>query len=404
MMEAALTRQAPQTLFLDSFDGGSSTSTSNQINLSFATPLTKEPSDLVYVTLGSFTSFNTFPSISQNQGNNVCKILNVMYNAVTGVYDYSRVKRVIIPDDHYDVNTLVAYLNKNGNYQETVTFTGATPWTTTVGGASILYLGFGFDGTNNIVGTTPILGFAVTPDNSRIVIQPPVTAAENAYSKVYNTGYSITNDPYVYAGLYLIVDNETSGFMESIGYSNKFTASPQITPSYSGYGYNFSTSVTPTTTSFTLIIGQQVIALSGPWMLYFTIDNMSTNSRCNDNLMDQLNIVDTIPVEAYYGGMISYQASLPKYQLVGDLNTVTLTVSIYDQNRKLVDFRGTQWKASLHFITKTNARDLMDMQQNNQSKSITYTPDLPPTLSNSKKRENPFGGSLDDPLHTRRRL
>lgn len=352
-MELSLPRQAPQSIFLNSNFAESSTSSSNALTFSFTQPLTKDGADLKFISLAKFQTFNTFSSISALQGNNKVIVRTYFVNAVTGVSTFYDIL-LTIPDGHYDINTLLAYLNANGNSQKTITFSGTPPWTT-YGATSILYLGFGFNGQNNDALTTPIVGYLPNDDNSKVVLQPNVTQTGNAYFKTYSTGNSIANDPYVYSGVYLIDNEETNGFMNTVGFSSKFIQTPLIAPDTQGFGYAFATNSLPSVQP--LLTGPLVINLSGPWMIYMCIDSLSNNSRCNNASMDQLNIVDSIPIDNYYGSFINYNQTFDNYQLLDDLNTSSFRVNFIDQNNKPVDFRGGQWCAVLHLVTKTNARD-----------------------------------------------
>lgn len=392
-METAIVHQAPQSIFLNSKFANTSSSSSNQLNFSFKRALTKEQGDLCYIALANFTTFNTFPSISQNQGNNVCKIMNIMYNAVTKTYDYSRVKRLVIPDDRYDINSLSLYLNTYGNYQELVALDGTgAVWTSDPTGTNAyLYLGFGFNGLNNVNTTTPILGFIPGTESGKLALQPALTLNTSAYNKIYTSG-SLANDQYAYAGVFLIIDNETEGFMESIGFSSKFTPAPLISNNYKGYGIVMPVNAPPSYQG--VCNAPLVVALQGPWLLYMSIDSLANNSKCNDMTLDQLNIVASIPINNYYGACIDYTLSFDQYQLLEDLNASSFSVTFYDENRKIVDFRGGQWCACLHIITKSNAKD--DLTNRISSNTVTsFSPAVyqPRTVTNQLKRPNPYGGS-----------
>ncbi len=383
-MQVATVDQAPQSVYLNSSFSNTSSSTSNQLNFLFTKALIKDKGDLSYVTLASFSSFNTF--------NNKCKILNVMYNAVTKVYDYSRIKELIIPDNRYDIGSLMAYLNTYGNYQEQVVFPGGgAVWTSNeTGTAAYLYLGFGFDGENNINSNQPILGFIYGSESAKMALQPAITSTVNAYAKVYTSG-SIANDQFVYAGVYLVVDADTELFMEAIGFSNKFTTNPLFAPNYKGYGFSFAVTATPT---YQLPLNAKlVVALQGPWLLYMTVDSLSNNSRCNDNTLDQMSIIGTIPINNYYGAYIQYDCTFENAQLLDELNTSNFNVTFYDQNKKLVNFRGGQWCACLYITTKSNAKD--DLTNQMTANTInTYNPTIgqPRSINNQLKRPNPYGG------------
>lgn len=386
-MEVSTVKQAPQSVFLNSSFAQGASSTSNQLSFTFNTPLTKEPDDLVYIALTQFMSFNTFANISQVQKNNVLKVVNVMYNAVTGQRQNYE-KRFEIPDDRYDVTSLGEYLNSICHYQ--VEVKGAN-WTSS-STKSFLYLGFGFNGKNHDTAILPIQSFTISATDGQVSLNSAVTSFSNAYTKTYTSGGSITNDPYVYEGLYLLYDEETEGFMKASGFSTKFVKIPNIGNGYQGFGYNFPLYKAPTVQ--TRVTSPFPINLAGPFLLYMTIDSLGNNSRCNDPTMDNFNIISTIPVDVFYGQCISFSPSNTTYQLLDDLNTSNFSITFYDQDRRLVDFRGGHWTACLHFITKTLASsDRINRETANNS--IGYYPALDQSralVQQKKRKQNPYGG------------
>lgn len=376
-MSERFKHQSSFTIFLNSASATASSPTSNELLFSFAKPLIKQPDDIAYASLQSFQSYNTFPTVGQYLKNNVVKIINRMYNATNGTYtDY--LTRIVIPDDHYDGGSLMAFLNTN--CQRQIQVFGAN-WTSTVAGTSFLYLGLGFSGQNNAAASTPIQGFITDPlDSGRTYIQSGVNTYENAYEKTYTSG-SIATDPYVYAGVYLVDDAETHEFMICMGFANRYNPPVAATSGIYGYGYTFPLTINP-------IIPQDpvrspyVINLAGPSNLYFTCDELSNNSRHNDPMMDSKSILGTIPVNSYYGQYINFQQQNPVKQMLDELDTMSFVVTIYDQNNKIVDFRGTAWTAE---IAIDMASDAQVLAQN------ILNPDSMTTRMNTKRKpsENP---------------
>jgi hypothetical protein len=391
-MEVAIARQAPFALYLNSKFASASTSTGNGITFSFAKPLYKDPDDLMYVKLSHFTTFNTFTNISQYQGNNILKVLTQFRNNVTGAVDNSNIQTITVPDGRYDINTLVAYLNANCNSQLQV---DNTAFTTNDAGEAYLYLGLGFDGSNNSQCTTPILGFVATEGSSRVLVSPAMNSNTSAYLKDYNIGYSISNDPYAYMGVYLLVDDVTEGLMEVLGFTNLSIVDPVIASGLSGYGYQFATSAAPNTDTMnpSQLVSPYVINLAGPMVVTMVADSIQNNSRSSDTFMDQQNVIGEIPIASYYGSIINYRNPSDDVTLVDHLDTVTLVITFYDQNNKLVNFQGGIWTAKLQFTMKSDAKkNLIDQQTANVANTYVAPVDTSYAVSRKKQKANDYGG------------
>jgi hypothetical protein len=387
-------------LYLNSNLEDSANSTANKVDFRLQGPINSADGVYGYVTLSQFSAFNTFASISAHQQNNVVKCVNVMYNAITGVYDYTTyMQRYVIPDNRYTAVTLFALLNGVFTRNQLLNSNQGQNWysqavsTDIVNNpivySSYLYLGFGFNGQNNLTCTTPVQGFSLNPDDEgRMVISPAAVLGStngNPYTKIYTSG-SIQNDPFVYAGIYLVSDSETAGFMSSLGFIGKDVVAQYIpnTP-LQGFGFTFPTTINPVPPQAPLA-ASFAYQLFGPWLLYFCLDALTVNTRCNDESLDQSNIIGTIPVEAFYGGLISYHLTMPESQRFKSPPDFTnFMVSIYDQNKRLVDFRGGSWTAKLDF----NFVQAPDYNLIEEPDVLTRAD--PRSSGNLHKRSNPDG-------------
>lgn len=395
-------------VYLNSSLEDSANTNANKIDFRFVTPINPHDGVAAYVTLSQFTAFNTFASISAAQLNNVVKVVNVMYNALTGVYDCTTyLQRYVIPDNRYTAVTLFALLNANltksvlpQGFQvgEINWYSNETTTDSITTQYSYLYLGMGFDGLNNMFTSTPVEGFALDPDDEgRVAVSAATFEGNtngNAYQKQYISGYGgVSSDPLVYAGVYLVVDDETAGFMTSLGFIGKGVSANFIpnTP-YKGFGFTFPITASPAPPPPPPISGAFAYQLFGPWMLYFCLDGLTVNTRCNDEQLDQSNIIGCVPVEAFYGGLISYQLTAPQFQrFKSPADFTTFTISIYDQNKMLVNFRGGSWTAKLDF----HFEPLPDY-------NLIQQP-LYPTIDDAQSRGNLHKRSLPDGQHDRGR-
>lgn len=372
----------------------------NKVDFKFINPINPHDGISAYVTLSQFTAFNTFASISASQRNNVVKVVNVMYNAITGVYDYTTYfQRYVIPDNRYTAVTLFALLNSKLTKSVLPNVQGINWYSDQVTNGDIvtdysyLFIGLGFNGENNMFTSTPVQGFGLDPnDEGRAIISAASIAGSsngNAYQKNYIPGPNsgVNYDPLVYAGVYLVVDSETYGFMQSLGFIGG-GVTPEYIPNtpYSGFGFTFNILDTPAPTPQPSLDASFAYQLFGPWMLYFCIDGLTVNTRCNDEQLDQSNVIGTIPVEAFYGGLINYQLTMPEVQRFKSKPDFTsFMVSIYDQNKQLVDFRGGSWTAKLDF------NFIATPDYNLIAEPLTLTLDDPLNRGNLYKRSKPNG-------------
>lgn len=394
-MEIAIAAQAPQTIYLNSLAARGSVGSANQLVFNFVDPIDHVGSDILYAKITSFSAFNSFSNVIRSSGNNMLKVLNVFYNASSTTNSlgapafsyFTILNTIIVPDGHYTNSTLQAYLNTRLATQQTVTGANWTSNTTT----AILYLGFGFSGTNNATTTTAISSVVLSGDVGKYSINAAGTGSSfNTYTKTYTSG-SIATDPFAYAGVYLIDDEDTVGLMRIMGCSNANVDTPLVYNNMRGVGFQFSPNVLPTPVMPKEL--PYIYNLAGPETLYITIDTLANNSRSNDGFMNSKNIVGAIPVNAYYQGLILYDSANDRYDLVNGIDTTTMTVTIYDEKKNIVDFRGGSWQAELQIITKSNAKDdHFNKQTANHSTNIMYDVGQPEIHNRITKRQNPYGG------------
>lgn len=403
-MEITSNEVTPLSIYLNSALEDSSNSSGNRITFSFKESVEYDQEVVPFITLSQFTAFNTFASISSLQKNNKLKIVNVFYNAQSNLYDYSTfVRTITIPDNRYTANTLLQYLNSVANYQVTVT---GVDWYSTSSQQAVLFLGLGYTAPGSFNSSTSVQGFALSPqDSSRMcILNGEYSSTQNPYVKAYINGSSPLYDPYQYAGLYLVEDAETTGCMTALGFSNATNRLPYIpnTP-LRGIGWSFEVQ-TPTTTSMpnypnAIGINPATSAftynLFGPWLLYFCIDGLSTNSKCNDESLDQNNILASIPITSFGSGLISYEPQINQPQALRSIMSFnSFSITIFDEKKNLVDFRGGTWTAKIDFSFKMKA-------SHNFIHSISAQPADPPIQSTGTtvqqreqlKRGNPYGGT-----------
>ncbi len=394
----------PIPIFLNSFLEATGESTANRITFNFRRPIVTEPNTETYVALSQFTAFNTFTSISANQGNNVFQIVNVFYDAVDKVYDYTTYsRRFVIPDNRYSISSLFAYLNDICTYQVQVTDANWYNYTTT--GAvheSWLNLGFGFNGENNTATQTPVIAFSVEDKDNGICQLFPADFTGNTFGNPYEKTYTIgdiESDPYVYAGVYLVSNPETVGFLTTMGFltQGKIPQAIANTP-LSGVGFTFNVLGAPfSAPAFTPpnpFYAPGSYNLFGPSLLYFTIDGLSSGSRSNDSQLDNVNIINSIPISTFSDGLISFNNQSPyKVKLQSPTDFTSFSVTLYDEVGNVVDFRGGKWQARLDFTFQLQKDfTFQSMFTANPEDAPRTDSRIPIQQRQSLKRGNPFGG------------
>ncbi len=344
------TKKSPVPIFLSSDLEVVSTS-HNDVDFNFKNAISKSPELIPFISLESFQGMNTFANISQLHQNNVVIIVNVFLNANTNEY-YVMDKKITIPDGRYNSDSLLGYLNTNCNWQVTVEDAN---WTSNEAETeAVLFNGFGFSGQNSSETSVPLLGFTLNAyDPCKISIFPATFAGStngNPYKKTYESGGSISNDKYVYAGVYLSWTAQTQGFMKMIGINATDLIPRAGTSTAQSFGFTFTTTATPDPVA--PISPLWTYTLSGPTLLYFTVSNISSSSRHNEETLDSRNILGCIPINVPYGGLFQFQQSVDHSEMLQSLGSyLNLTVTLYDQNGVKVDFRSnTGWNAKL-FLT-----------------------------------------------------
>jgi hypothetical protein len=392
MFNTANVEQAPLQIYFSSATEPNN-ETQNNVSFNFRNPITKDSEDVGFVTLASFQGFNTFANIAAEQENNVVIITTVTRNNATGVYQTFDI-RIVIPDGRYTADALFALLNNQCNQNLEI----APDAFETFGSEAYLYLGFGFNGDQNDATDTPLQGFTYYPNDPAKVAFFPASYAGistgNAYQKTYVNGYTIATDPFAYAGVYLKETPETLGFLNLLGYSRNTGTTLIPTTSYFGYGYTFDPLVANPAPAAPLPL-PFCYNLSGPTALYFTIDNVTTPSRHNDETLDSRSILGVIPINVLYGELITYQQTFEQYGIVNSqIACTTLRVVIYDQNGRQVNFRSRAgWTASIQMEFKTNSRDTTLLQNTGQAgHQVVFHPHHGTRAHALSNRPHPLGG------------
>jgi len=322
-------------------------------------PITVPDSNVAcLLSIQHFTFYNSFANISA--GNNKLKVLSTFYESGTFVGDITEVS---IPVGHYDINGLLAYLNTDGVCNRI---------------ESTYYYGLGVNGD------TAYPPFAISDSDAlKLVIQPPTAGTTGVLSSMAAA--------HEYSGFYLIVDSDTEGAMETLGFYNKndnnFLTNVKnvkvgtITYKCAGFDvynggvatdYSFTSPwAAPSTLLTTSRTSINNLFLAGPMSLALNIENIYANTRNSFENLSRGNTVAIAPVVVAYGYKQVYQPPVLNQIKVTGLEINTLRITILDTGTgKPVNFQGSQWEMNIRFefvAIENNARGSMAEQGYHQT-------------------------------------
>ena len=340
------------------------------------------------ISLDYMSFYNTIPNITSS--NNILKILSLY--TVNGVQSYNIIT-VTIPVGHYNVTTLMNYLNTAGICNNTT------------GG---FYYGFG-NGTNM---TYP--PFYLNPnDSSKLNIQLP-----NAGTGAGNT-LGVYNAAHVYNGFFLLVDSTTIPFLNTIGYvyktnndyNNDLTINwaSQTFSIIGAYVYNGGTGtdysyiqpyVDPASLELANLTPINVLDMGGPTSITIAIQEISTDTLVSYNHLNKGNIIATVPISASYGSKNVYTPTNPAITYIQnlDLNSITVIIRSIDTGLP-VSFQGTNWTIALKLVYY----EIENAVKSEAAQGGVYKTTMP-IFHNDRPQHIPLLTERDNKKHKRRHL
>lgn len=321
-------------IFFDSNDLRPSTSGAGTLNINAT--IKSESEDTALLGLQNFSFYNTFNNISSP--NNVVRIVNTMYNAATGAY-YNLDTTFTIPDGNYNIQSLLDYINENCNQTINVTSGGpqgpANYTTNTSADAAYLFLGFGYNplSSSSPAGSsiTPIDGVQVQA-HSNSFLQSNGSGQYN--NKFYNSSSGEETDPYVYLGLYYVVDSTTTPILNMLGID--LTGANTYGNPFRGVGFTISQA--------SLLASTNVFNTSTVSFVYLCSQILSsTNTRATNALMDDSSVIAILPVNAEYGFQCHYQQNPPIFSEINISSLKQIDFVFYNNNKEIISFNGTPW-------------------------------------------------------------
>jgi len=293
----------------------------------------------------------------------------------------SRVIHVTVPPNHYDLNSLLAFLNKqgtcNGN-ENPPGGVGTLPNFSPAVGNRNAYKGLGVWGDLSSANTTPGTNtgfppFIVDPnDPSKLLFQGP-TAGKGVLG-------TYTHD-YEYRSVGLIYDNDTKGLMIMLGVvaNSSSGGDPSNITTFiddgtsrgielrvhhndGAYSYinpcPFTVASPPTTFEQGLTPPQSVLNLAGPQRMSIELSGLSSHVRESYRGNSKGNTICIVPLAAYaYGQSAHYEPPNPITIVAEKGYSISeIILSIKDSSTGyFVDFQGSDWTIDINieYVDKT---------------------------------------------------
>lgn len=273
------------------------------------------------------------------------------YKIQEATYDYG----------FYGYDTFASAADLNTGTHTSVTFTVSSSSVT-----EEVYSGFGsvYAGIVN----NAIAASSYSLQTARLWLQTP------SLGDLYQSGVPLngsTSSPdvysYIYAGKYLIVDEETYGLMHLLGYSQNDVALAPLIPGtpfrglgipiysrevsgstqYSFDNVNFGTSSADTT--FAKLTPFTVSDFTGLDDLYIHCEQLRTQflSGISKTPLQPNDVVCVVPITAAYGEKMSFIPQFPLESFLINTNITQLRFRMTNSNNEDLDFQGINWSLTM---------------------------------------------------------
>ncbi len=284
---------------------------------------------------------------------------------------------VTVPPNHYDLHSLLDYLNADGVCNGNVVPAGGAgtlPNFSPAVGNKNIYRGLGVYGDSTSLNTTPGNNTGFPPfivnqnDQSKLQFQGP-TAGKGVLGT-----YTAT---YEYRSFGLLYDSETKPLMDQLGlttysdpnsdpinvtsladngnlntnkkgielrlFHNATGAYSYISPVPSGYA-------TPTIFEQKISDMQQALNLGGPQLLTVDMENVPSKYKIPGARVTTGNTIGVIPISASsYGACVHYTPPKPMITYIDQgLSITKVSLRIHDELGHPVDFQGNDWTVILN--------------------------------------------------------
>lgn len=274
-----------------------------------------------------------------------------------------------IPHGFYAYDSLTDYLNTAaGSLKTNITYTGpGAP-----AGSQRVFFGFGsYYPQQPTQATNDVSASTFSTVSSKVWFQTP--SLGDMYQN-YLANNSLTPNNVVsniYAGFYLIEDQETYGLMHQLGYSFTETPPPLIPGTlHRGYGtpvyfqetassttYSFVPNstlsadygVSATDERFSMVVPQEVSDLTGLDDMYIHCPQFRTQYQSSQGRAPQApnDVVAVIPISCEFGQKMSYIPNFPLECFLQNTNITQLQFRMTNSNNIPLDFHGIDWQLTM---------------------------------------------------------
>jgi hypothetical protein len=259
---------------------------------------------------------------------------------------------------YYNYDTFTDFADANMGEDVTVAFGG-------VGTTQVEFLGFGskYAGvtSNNITASSYSMTFA------KVWMQTP--SLGDMFQPFPNDATVTSPDgiSYIYAGKYLIVDDETYGLMHLLGFAQSDNYPPPPIPGtpYIGYGvpiynrlnggnteYSFDNVTWGSSTADTTIatvVPQTVSDFTGLDDLYIHCEQLRTQflSGISKAPLAPNDVVCVVPINVGFGEKMSFIPQFPLETYLVNTNVTQLHFRMTNSNNQELDFKGINWSITM---------------------------------------------------------
>ena len=346
-------------IFINSKTAVIHTTEKSEVTIPFTANLAShDPLKIFKISIVDFLFSNVFYNV--RLGVQTLKYLDVFAPGRNFADYQTRVRTIIVPPGYYSYDTLTSYLDTCMGDTEVVTMTESG-----VDHTVNIFNGFGsaYDG----ITSDDISSSEYSTITGKVFLQSP--SLGDMWQPVRNTDAVTTTgtNSGIYAGKYLIVDDETYPLMHVLGYVFDSKPAPAIpNTSYYGLGfpiynrkssghteYSFNNTFWGTAETGFPEIAQVVPVcisdLTGLDDLYIHCAQLRTQfmSGILKQPLTPGDVVAVVPINVPFGEKVSFVPNFPLVSYLRNTNIAQLAFRLTNSNNQLLDFNGIDWAMTI---------------------------------------------------------
>jgi hypothetical protein len=327
--------------------------TKNDVVIPFAANLCDtDPLKVMKVSIVDVLFSNVFYNIRPRV--NKLKVLDVWAAGRGKAQTYS-ISEVQYEYGFYNYDSFTAAADESMGELVTITFSTGT---------DAVYKGFGSSYAGVVNNNIPASSY--TLQQAKVFFQTP-SLGDMLQSVAISGVTSPDTHSYIYAGKYLLADEESYGLLHLLGYwSNDVADAPNIegTP-YKGFGVriysresgsttqysfdnvNWGTSTTDTTIA--TVVPDQTSDFTGLDDLYIHCSQLRTQflSGISKSPLQPNDVVCVVPINVAYGEKMSFIPQFPLESFLLNTNITQLNFRMTNSNNEPLDFHGINWSLTM---------------------------------------------------------